>query len=213
MWGILQRWKRAAGLLARTQNSIESWHTLEKNDFNFKNNDTRFNNYFRRTTVESLIIKNEKPSLNPQQKSHHINLVNFVFVVSIFISCNVLKTPTLIMIVSLLGRKFRQKYSKWSFFIHKRYEQIKQLYWKCFTELFWTLFCQQIRQSFPMHVCCMPLRFPLFFLMAVIVLNSLYHVLREPPCSTHSLFICKFLAHHVLHKNLAHPLLYSTAIR
>ncbi len=87
--------------LARTQNSIESRHALEKNDFNFKNNDTRLNNYYMRTTVESLIIKNEKPSLNPQQKSHHIKLVSFVFVVGIVKSCNVLTTPTLIMIVSL----------------------------------------------------------------------------------------------------------------
>ena len=57
------------------RHSIEKSHkTPMKDDFSIIHNNRQLSNYYLRTTVESLLIKREKPSLNCQEKSRPLKL-------------------------------------------------------------------------------------------------------------------------------------------
>ena len=59
------------------KHSIEKGHkTPTKDDFSIINNNRQLSNYYVRTTVESLLIKRGKPSLNCQERSRLLKLFN-----------------------------------------------------------------------------------------------------------------------------------------
>ena len=58
------------------KHSVESGHNVDRSNFKILNNDARLSNYYTRTTIESLVIKNKKPSLNRQEKSRPLSPFN-----------------------------------------------------------------------------------------------------------------------------------------
>lgn len=56
--------------------SLTTGHNVTKEDFTILTKSRQMNNYYMRTTMESLMIKRDKPKLNCQEKSRPLKLFN-----------------------------------------------------------------------------------------------------------------------------------------